>query len=918
MLNVNNNSSLIVISKDNSSSLIQLDKNTNLGDFYQKIFANFPNINNIKLFYYEGYSHNKLYVSNEQEYVTANKKCIEYFYLCPDNSNEENDNIDYLKYHSVIVFSPIKLLNKKENNEKRKEMQISNVNIPVQHRNSAIFSNNNMTLNNNNMIFNNNMMNNKMMNNNNMNFNNNIMNNNMMNNNMMIGNNNMMMNNFNPNMMFNNFNNMQNFGMYNLIMQKIMMFNNTFINGMNNIMINNNMANFNNQFNFINYLNNNLKFVNPPLYYYILRQLNPIALQNFYNTLLTRNYSMNFNNTFQPNQNQINFNNNNNFHNQNNIQSQIIIPDYETIDIESNPMNKYLENAINLSYEIKKEIIKQKNNFPNKFINIETTLSTPGLLSYSRPSISDYKYILCLIGKILLNKNIEVGIYKESQDNNRIDLTSIQFIFSGLINKKKYTLGFSYQQINEDEIISVIHDLSYRKKFIEKWKSKISDKINVTKAHIILTNPRIRNSIMYIDLAFNPKVSIDSKNIMNELKKIFNIVEQRPLLEGCRLSPNIFNPNFSKYYNVIQNHLKRGGEEYIQPLNWTVYGINIAGKYDFGNDNWLGNKNQNGEFAVAYYGINNLVNKNVNLMGSLMSLMGNLETGNTFVNVKNARKPNQNCGSGAYFYKDPNTAENSSEIIKIAGFEYKIMFMCRVKPSKIKQPENFKDCWILSPTPDEVRPYKILIKKIPKSPLAIQSQQVIKMCLDPSPPKIYFDILKAKNESFYQGKSMNYPNLSNYDYVLKLYSQASTINTFLRNPSAEGPDSRSNVWCLHKAITQNVNNVQNGIKVYRGVCFKLPNDLGVGTKFYFPEFLSTSTDIQIAEDIALNGTLMHITIQNNGVNGKKVYCRNIEYISDYPFQKEILFTSYCLFRVTKIERTPNLDILHLTCEGHNF
>ena len=63
---------------------------------------------------------------------------------------------------------------------------------------------------------------------------------------------------------------------------------------------------------------------------------------------------------------------------------------------------------------------------------------------------------------------------------------------------------------------------------------------------------------------------------------------------------------------------------------------------------------------------------------------------------------------------------------------------------------------------------------------------------------------------------------------------------------------------------------------------------------------------------------MYITIQNNGTNGRKVYCRDIEYISDYPFQKEILFTSYCQFRVTKIEKTPFLDIMHLTCEGHNF
>ena len=147
----------------------------------------------------------------------------------------------------------------------------------------------------------------------------------------------------------------------------------------------------------------------------------------------------------------------------------------------------------------------------------------------------------------------------------------------------------------------------------------------------------------------------------------------------------------------------------------------------------------------------------------------------------------------------------------------------------------------------------------------------------------------------------------------------STINVFLRDPTQNNNvDSKSNVWCLHKAITKSVNNVPNGTKVYRGVCFKLPNNIGVGTKFYFPEFLSTSTDINIAEEIAMNGTLMHITILNNGVNGKKTYCRNIEYISDYPFQKEILFTSYCQFRITKIEKTPSLDIMHLTCEGHNF
>ena len=883
-----NHTSLIVISNDNSSHLININKDTKIGEFYQQIILQFPNLNNMKLFYYEGYSHNKLYVSNEQEYITANKKCIEYFYLCSD---EENDKIDYLKYHSVIVFSPIKLLNKQENNEKRKSMQMDNSSLTL---NKAKTFNN--SINNTNSQFNN------------ISGCNNVMNNNMMGNNIM-------MNNFNFPM-----NNIQNMGMNN--MNNMMMNNNMMFNPfMNNMMMNNNMFNFNmnmNNFNNIKIFFDKLNYIknsNPYMYYNYISQLNPQFLQNCYNIMMMNNYN-NYNNYNTNLQQQNNFQLKPSI-SQDNIQSEIIIPEYETIDTESNPMNKYIENAINFSYSVKQELLEEKRLHPNRFINIDTILSSPGLLSNSQPSKNDYKYILCLIGKILKNKDIEVGIYNDSQNKDRIDLCSIQFIFSGLINKKKYTVGILP---NNDDTFMIIHDLTQRKKFIEEWKAKFSSRLKINKNLIILTNPRIRNDNIYIDLAFNPNIKkIEEKILEKELKKE-GIIDffSRPLLEGCRLSQNIFNPKYNKYYNQILKHQKRGGEEYIQPLEWTVYGMNVSGKYDFGNNTWLGNNNSIGEFAVAYYGINNLVNKNMSMMNNIMSLMGNLETGQTFVGVKNIRKQGHSCKAGAYFYKNPKYAENSSEIIKIAGFEYKVMFMCRVKPSKIMQPENFKDCWILSPTPDEVRPYKILIKKIPKSPLAIQSMSVIKMCRDPLPPPIYFQILNEKNESFYQKKVNNFPNLTDFDYVLKLYSQASTINNFLRNPQNPSIDNKSNVWCLHKAITQNINNVPNGTLVYRGVCFKLPNDLGIGQKFYFPEFLSTSTDIKIAQDIALNGTLMYISIQNNGVNGKKIYCRNIEYISDYPFQKEILFTAYCQFRITKIEKTPNLDYLYLTCEGHNF
>ena len=179
--------------------------------------------------------------------------------------------------------------------------------------------------------------------------------------------------------------------------------------------------------------------------------------------------------------------------------------------------------------------------------------------------------------------------------------------------------------------------------------------------------------------------------------------------------------------------------------------------------------------------------------------------------------------------------------------------MYRVDPSQIRQPENFKDCWILSPTPEEVRPYKILIKKIPISPLAIASQEEIQFSLNP--PSSYFQMLNKKDESYF---NKNNSNRSNYDFILSSYtgSGAGRVNHYLRNNKNTFLDNELNsyIWCLHKAITENIVNVQNNTVVYRGVKAKIPHNIGIGAKFYFPVFLSSSRDFNIARGFAANGT----------------------------------------------------------------
>ena len=1075
----NDGSSFIIVSDDHLSKKVKIYENTNFDNFYQEILNYFPQAHRYlrKLFYYEAYSHEKGIITNNEEFIIANKKCIEYFYFCPnyseyDLTTDNEANADYLKYHSIILFSPIEIVNTEEQKNAKKKMKIiknkiinsnnsnnesnistnniynnnlingggccnnNNFNNPYINpmmtnmnynfsglNNQMIYNNNNigntnlmnhnnMNINTNQMLYNrmnpvmnsinpminsvNQVMNNNILNNinnpfgmsqmisnnimNNMNqqrnsinqinpmrnsfpnYNNNNMNGIMNNNNMnsMMINNNMngMNNNYNNNMnsmmaknnmngMINNYNNNMNSMMTNNNMNGMI---NNYNNNMNNNIIMNNKinnqiinSNINNQF---NYYNNFYQPMNTPISQQtfqtfftnlqnnninqallMMGQMNPVQLKNRLEEIIKRGKIQTTNNNIISN------NNDDDYSNQ--------ILDFEILDTETNPMNKFIENAINISYTMKQQILKHKSTHPDMFIDIVKTLSTPGLLVDDKPSDEDYKYILCLIGKIIENNDITVGIYKQNIIKDRIDLCAIQFIFSGLINKKKYKILFNF---TEEEILCIKH-ADFKKPLIDKWKTNISKKLKVKKNLLILTNLREEENKYYMDLAFNPEVNnintTDEKYIREKLiGDQIKDCKMTPLLEGCRLSINIFAPDFNKVYsknsnnndnnnnnNNINNNnnnneeknKKRGNENYISPIGWSTYGINVSGKFDYGDNTWLGNNNQEGEYAVAYYGVNNLFHHNIQMIQNIISFMGNLESGKTFMDQVNLRKPGEKCMTGAYFYNNPKIAENSSEVINIGGFDYKIMFMCRVNSKKIRQPQNFPQLWILSPTPDEIRPYKILIKKIAKTSLANASQQNIKFSYG-KPPSTYFQILQSKDESYF---TKNTSGTSNLDFVLKDYTGSlySSVNNYLRDGSFNNNNNQalnSTIWCLHKAITQNNSNVQNGAILYRGVCKKLPDDIDIGTNFFFPEFISTSKDINVAKSFGGSGTLMYITVENNGTNGKKVYCRDVSGISNYPHEQEILFTSYCRFRVTKVEKSDGWDILYLTCEGHDF
>jgi hypothetical protein len=52
----------------------------------------------------------------------------------------------------------------------------------------------------------------------------------------------------------------------------------------------------------------------------------------------------------------------------------------------------------------------------------------------------------------------------------------------------------------------------------------------------------------------------------------------------------------------LSKNRKRGGQPYNPPKGYYRYGLNVTGRYDNGDDTWLGMKNIPGEWCIAYHG----------------------------------------------------------------------------------------------------------------------------------------------------------------------------------------------------------------------------------------------------------------------------------------------------------------------------
>ena len=379
--------------------------------------------------------------------------------------------------------------------------------------------------------------------------------------------------------------------------------------------------------------------------------------------------------------------------------------------------NKILEDICNYGNILKNQIKMEKILNPQRFVDINTALNSA--------KNDNELFALGLLGKFLQKSRIDVVIEKEKIKNENEEekdenLTLLELITTGMTQKIKYDFHFDFG-VTKNEIYLV--DGNEFEKLKEKIKRKISKDYNIPKNEIIVTYPQkgsLRVQVIFENDKFNDLNLDDFKSKfkndkefqeLNNLKEIHKDV----LISVCKLSKNQLDSRGNRYDDWGENE-KRGNMPYDPPKGWIGIGLNVLDKYDNGNNTWIGMENIKGEWCVAYHGVGQLEepNKVKDIVSKIIRDKFKPGMGQVHEDCDDNNHPGKKVGKGVYCTPHIKTAEDYSGTSEINGQKYKTVLMVRVKPDAIRccNCEYAKDYWVVDGTNNEIRPYRILYKKI--------------------------------------------------------------------------------------------------------------------------------------------------------------------------------------------------------------
>ena len=372
---------------------------------------------------------------------------------------------------------------------------------------------------------------------------------------------------------------------------------------------------------------------------------------------------------------------------------------------------------------LKNEIEQELKTNPDKFVEIDSAIKN-----------EDNQFLpSAILAKSLQENKILAVVEKDSKESPIYDI-ALQFFVNGMVNEKKFVISYDFGKEQNDLII---YDEDEQKKFVEKELDKLALVFQVPKEYINICNFRegsckfdalISQNLVqdflqetkrsqvkkpppvkkpYID----PFLNIDDnfENLVNKLTKVSKDaintkLSVAPLVEGIKLNVSLFDPkgNRSSGWPVGQ---KRGGMEYDAPLGWVGHGLRVSGKYDNGDDTWLGMNNVPGEWCVAYHGTN------VKFAKAILEsqLKPGINQYHSECKNVNERCKLQKVGDGVYVSPKVSIAEEYSNEFD----NYRCMFMCRINPEKFRTCDDTnREYWVVNSSEEDIRPYRLLIKKM--------------------------------------------------------------------------------------------------------------------------------------------------------------------------------------------------------------
>ena len=313
-------------------------------------------------------------------------------------------------------------------------------------------------------------------------------------------------------------------------------------------------------------------------------------------------------------------------------------------------------------------------------------------------------FILGILAIYLSRIGISIVIEKDNlprkSDLKEYHKNIFQFICNSYILKSKYLLDFN---VGENKIKYLVYTPIERSKFNEKLKNIIMKIYNLDETEVLIANQkRYQNRFTaVIIIKSNININITKDDLIKvfwqdpELKTLER-VDKELLMPIIKLSPSMLFPKEDNKTNKWAMGEKRGGEDYIPPFGWIKYGINIDHGFNDRNYDWINHMNPKGQWCVAYCGITGITKKMEQI----------------FENDYDIKHPGKNVGAGVYCYSDPKIMEQCTEIINANGENYKVGFMVRVKPDKIRASQRNKNVWVVNGNDNEFRPYGILIKRV--------------------------------------------------------------------------------------------------------------------------------------------------------------------------------------------------------------